>query len=82
MEMTQETILERLNELLVDQFEVNSDDLHPNALLYEDLGIDSIDAVDLIIQLKEMTGTRIPPEQFKNVKTLNDVAEVIQSISG
>ena len=82
MSMTRETISRQLNELLVEQFEVDPDSLNPDALLFDDLGIDSIDAVDLIIQLKELTGERIPPEQFKNVKTLGDVVEVVQSIAG
>lgn len=79
--MTEAETLDRLKTVLIDQFEIAPDLIRPDARLYEDLGIDSIDAVDLIIQIKEMTGQRMAPEQFKNVRTLGDVAGVIQAAS-
>ena len=77
--MKDQEILERLKQVLIDEFEVEEDALSTDARLYEDLGIDSIDAVDLIVQLKDLVGRRVPPEHFKNVRTLQDIVEVIGS---
>ena len=51
-----------------------------DANLYEDLEIDSIDAVDLLVYVKELTGRKIPPEQFKEVRTIEDVVDTILAL--
>jgi acyl carrier protein len=63
----------RIKDILVDQFEVDESKISLQANLYEELEIDSIDAVDLMVELKEITGKKIPPEQFKQVRTIEDV---------
>ncbi len=78
--MTENEIKKKLHAVLEVQFEIEPQQLRPDARLYEDLGIDSIDAVDLIIQLKEVTGMRIPPERFKNVRTIGDVSAVLTEL--
>jgi len=72
--------LSRLREVLVEEFEIDSAAVVPDANLYEDLDIDSIDAVDLIVRLKEITGKRVPPEEFKSVRTVGDVVEVLDNL--
>lgn len=72
----------QLTEVLVDQFEIDADAVHEQAHLYDDLGIDSIDAVDMIIQLKDITGIRVPPEAFKSVRTVGDVVQVLDRLAG
>ena len=79
--MTEQEIRDQLSEILVQQFEIEAGDVQPQAHLYDDLGIDSIDAVDLIVRLKEITGLRIPPEDFKNVRTVEDVVQVVNSLA-
>ena len=79
--MTEQEIREQVREILVEQFEVDASDVQPHAHLYDDLGIDSIDAVDLIVRLKEFTGLRIPPEDFKEVRTVDDVVKVVNSLT-
>ncbi|MDH3375641.1 MAG: acyl carrier protein [Gammaproteobacteria bacterium] len=79
--MTEQEIRDQLSEILVQQFEIQAGDVQPQAHLYDDLGIDSIDAVDLIVRLKEITGLRIPPEDFKNVRTVEDVVQVVNSLA-
>ncbi len=79
--MTEQEIRDQLSEILVQQFEIDANDVQPQAHLYDDLGIDSIDAVDLIVRLKEITGLRIPPEDFKNVRTVEDVVRVVTSLT-
>jgi acyl carrier protein len=48
--------------------------------LFEELDLDSIDAVDLAIKLQEMTGRRIKPEEFKSVRTVGDVIGAVESL--
>ena len=71
--MNNPQILAKLRELLADKFEVDPARITPEADLYRDLDLDSIDAVDLVIKLQEMTGKRIKPEEFKSVRTIGDV---------
>lgn len=71
--MDNETLYSRIKTILVTQFEVDEAAISLDANLYEELEIDSIDAVDLLVQLKELTGKKIAPENFKDVRTIRDV---------
>ncbi len=75
MVSNREELYEELRRILVEMFELDEADIVPEARLYEDLDIDSIDAVDLVIRLKELTGTRVNPEDFKSVRTVEDVVD-------
>jgi acyl carrier protein len=78
--MTQTQILSRLRELLADTFEIDPARVTPEADLYRDLDLDSIDAVDLAIKLQEMTGKRIKPDEFRSVRTVNDVMAAVDRL--
>ena len=73
-------ILEMLTQILVDDFEIEAEDITLDASLYESLDLDSIDAVDLVIKLQQMTGKKIQPEQFKTVRTVEDVVNAIEGL--
>jgi acyl carrier protein len=73
-------ILERLREVLHDIFEIEPAQVVPGAQLFTDLGLDSIDAVDLAIQVQEMTGMRIKPEDFRNVRSVGDVVATVRGL--
>lgn len=75
-----EAIFLQLREILVEMFEVDADDVSEDAHLSDDLDIDSIDAVDLIVRLKELTGKKIAPEEFKSVRTVGDVVTAIEKV--
>ncbi|GAB2891748.1 acyl carrier protein [Microbulbifer echini] len=75
-----EEILPKLTEILIEMFEVDEEDITEDAHLSDDLDIDSIDAVDLIVRLKELTGKKISPEEFKSVRTVGDVVSAIQKV--
>ena len=77
---SREEILAYLRETLVELFELKPEQIVPEANLYQDLDIDSIDAVDLILKLKELTGRKIQPQTFKHVRTVNDVIDAIESL--
>lgn len=77
---SREEILQHLKSVLVELFELKPEQVVPEAHLYTDLDIDSIDAVDLILKLKDFTGRKIQPQQFKHVRTINDVVEAIYAL--
>jgi acyl carrier protein len=70
----------RLKDLLATEFDIEPDAISPDARLAEDLDIDSIDAIDMIVRLKEITGKKVPPERFKEVRTVGDIVEVLDSL--
>ncbi len=78
--MSDKQILARLRELLADKFEVDPARVTLEADLYNDLDLDSIDAVDLVIKLQEMTGKRIKPEEFRGVRTIGDVVVAVDRL--
>jgi acyl carrier protein len=77
---TREEILAYLRQILVELFELKPEQIVPEANLYTDLDIDSIDAVDLILKLKELTGRKIQPQTFKNVRTVGDVVDAVEAL--
>ncbi|GGE80953.1 MULTISPECIES: acyl carrier protein [Shewanella] len=77
---SREQILEMLSKILVDEFEVDAEAITPEASLYEELDLDSIDAVDLVIKLQQLTGKKIQPDEFKSVRTVNDVVNAIEGL--
>ncbi|SDQ45101.1 acyl carrier protein [Paraburkholderia tuberum] len=78
--MTETEILERIRAIFQENFAIEPQRVTPDAQLFEDLDLDSIDAVDLAIKLQEMTGRRIKPENFKSVRTVGDVIGAVESL--
>lgn len=78
--MTREQIFSRIVEILSATFDVDAGSVTTDSRLGEDLDIDSIDAVDLIVQLKPMIGSNLRPEAFKTVRTVGDVVEAVHSM--
>ena len=79
---SKDDIYQLLRKLLADMFEVAEQDIQPSANLYEDLDIDSIDAVDLVVELRSITGKQIDPDEFKAVRTVEDVINAVAKIVG
>ncbi|WP_230474624.1 acyl carrier protein [Dyella monticola] len=78
--ISDEDILLRLKEVLHDTFEIDPSRVNAQTHLFTDLELDSIDAVDLAIQVQDMTGMRIKPEDFKNVRTVGDVIATVRAL--
>lgn len=78
--MTREEILHRIVQILVETFDIDASRIVPEAKLADDLDIDSIDAVDLIVQLKPLVGQRLKPEAFKSVRTIGDVVDAVHAL--
>jgi len=77
---SKEDIYQKVVNVLEELFEIDAADIHPDANLYKDLDIDSIDAVDLVVELKKMTGKKIHPEDFKAVRTVADVVTEVEKL--
>ena len=78
--MNDDQILNRLREILEETFEIPPERVVPEAGLFSELDLDSIDAVDLAIKLQEMTGKRVKPEEFKTVRTVGDVIRTVKQL--
>jgi acyl carrier protein len=72
-----EEILDAIKTIMVEMFEIEETSIIPEARLYEDLDFDSIDAVDMMVRLKEITGKAVKPEDFKSARTIDDVVEAV-----
>lgn len=78
--MNKEAIYERIAAILQETFEIDAARITPEARLYDDLDIDSIDAVDLIVQLKPWVGKRLNADAFKSVRTVQDVVDALHRL--
>ena len=78
---TKEEVLSAIADVLVSEFELDRAKLVPEARLFEDLDLDSIDAVDLVVRLQQQTGFKVKAEDFKAIRTLGDVADVIVKLA-
>ncbi|MDD7496860.1 acyl carrier protein [Fibrobacter sp.] len=78
--MDKQAIFDKLKAALIEDFEMDDAKVTPEARLYEDLELDSIDAVDLIVKLKSLLPTNIDPEVFKTVRTVQDVVDAIYNL--
>ncbi|MES2048372.1 MAG: acyl carrier protein [Pseudomonadota bacterium] len=78
--MSKEELCVWVIDLLAEMFELDKSKITLQSNLYSDLDIDSIDAVDLAVKLKQMTGKRLQPEVFKTIRTINDVVEALTNL--
>ncbi|QBL10699.1 acyl carrier protein [Rheinheimera sp. D18] len=77
---TKQDVFNLLQQLMVKEFELDAEQINLDAHLYEDLDLDSIDAVDLVVKLRELTGKKIEPEAFKSVRTVGDVVNAVYAL--
>lgn len=78
--MSDEVIFAELKKILVESFETPEDQITLDARLYDDLDLDSIDAVDLAVKLQTLTGKRIKADEFKAVRTVADVVRAMRAL--
>ena len=87
--MTKSEILDKVTHVLVETFELPREQVVPEAHLYSDLDLDSLDAIDLAVKLKTETGIKLKEQEMKAIRTVADIAEVVcrhlgqtESVSG
>lgn len=79
--MTEQEIFEQLKATFADMFEIEPSEVTLESKLYEDLDIDSIDAVDLIVQLRPLLGRRtLEPSQFHQLVMVGDVVKALHEL--
>ena len=79
-ETTKDEIFAQIRKIFVENFELEEDTITMDAKLYDDLDIDSIDAVDLMVELKRQTGKKLDPEAFKKVRTVGDIVNAVHDL--
>ena len=77
--MTKQEIATKINELLVEEFEINPEALTPDASLKNDLEIDSLDFVDIVVIIDREVGFKPQAAELKNVKTLDEFYNYIEA---
>lgn len=70
-------ILQLIKQIMLEMFEIEEQLVTVDARLKEDLDFDSIDAVDMIVKLKEITGKAVKPDDFKNARSIGDVVDAV-----
>ena len=80
MTYSKDELFERIKHILEEQFDVDADAVMPQADLRDDLDIDSIDAVNLMIELKTITGKKIALESFQSVRTVDDLVGTVHQL--
>lgn len=80
MTITKEQILEELKAILIEELEIEEKLITPEANLFEDLDLDSIDAVDIAVRMQRFTDKKISPAEFKKIRTINDVVETVYGL--
>ena len=75
--MTESEIRQILTDALVNLFEIEPERIAPDTNLSEDLEIDSIDAIDLIDYIKRQTGRKLLADDFRSVRTVEDVVQAV-----
>ena len=75
--MTETEIRAFLFDILENMFEIDTSNVTGSTNLYEDLEIDSIDAIDLLDQIKRQTGYKLQADDFRNVRTVDDVVQAV-----
>ena len=77
--MEKRGIEEKVNDFFVEEMEIETDKIAPDALLKEDLGLDSLDFVDIVVIVERTFGFKIKPEEMANVKTVKNFYDYIES---
>jgi len=77
---TKDEIFEKIKDVLVKEFSIDASKLTPDAKLVEDLDLDSIDAVDLVVRLQSVIGCKVEPDDFRQIRTLQDMVDAIEKI--
>ena len=77
--MKREEIFERVRDVIVEQLGINEEEVKENATFVEDLAADSLDIVELVMQLEEEFDLQIPDSDAEKIVTVGDVVEYIES---
>ena len=77
--MTNNEIIEKIHEFLIEEFEVDAEKLLPEANLKDTLGLDSLDYIDLVVVIESNFSFKVKPEDFTNIATFQDFCDYVIS---
>lgn len=79
--MTEQEIIDKVNNVFITAFEIDESEIKADAHIFEDLGLDSLDIVDLVVELQKAFGVKIrDEEQVREIRTLGDIYGFIKSV--
>ena len=76
---SKEMLVKKIKEVFHSEFQIPLNDMRPKSHLYKDLGLDSIDAIDLVVRLEVETGLKLKAADLKTIRTFQDVIDVVWS---
>lgn len=76
--MDKAVIIDKINDFLIDEFEVDADAIEPDANLKDTLGLDSLDYVDLVVTVESNFGVKLGEADFVGIATFNDFYNLIE----
>ena len=79
--MTKDEIFFKLKEVLIREFELDPEIIKPEAQLYPELDLDSLDEVDLLVNMKEFIPNAVDPELFSNARTVQDLTDILFTLA-
>ena len=77
--MNKEEIIEKINEFLIEEFEVDAEDIQPDAILKDTLGLDSLDYVDLVVSIESNFGVKLVEVDFVGIDTFESFYVLIKN---
>ena len=72
-------IFDEVKEILADMLEINADEIELTSSLTDDLGADSLDAIDIVMSVEDQYGIEVPDEIIKSMKTVEDIVSFIEN---
>jgi len=79
--MTEQEIVEKVNNVFITAFEIDEAEIKADAHIFEDLGLDSLDIVDLVVELQKAFGVKIRDEErVRDIRTLGDIYDFIKTV--
>lgn len=72
-------IFDEVREILAEQLDVDKGSIEMNSKLAEDLGADSLDAIDIVMTIEDQYAIEVPDESIENMKTVEDIVSFIES---
>jgi acyl carrier protein len=80
--MSDGTIEAKVKDIIVEQLGVNADQVKPEAKMIEDLGADSLDAVELVMAIEEEFGIEVPDEEAEKLISVGDIISYVERVAG
>jgi acyl carrier protein len=78
--VSREKIFDEVRRAIVELFEIDADRIALETRVVEDLDLDSIDAIELAVRMETLTGRRLDPERFREMRTIGDVVEIVYGL--